>query len=79
MSRRSEELPLVTEFDAQADRAMSADADLTREQVAADEVDLADGMRGLAAMVAAGQGLDGSLAEVAGFAAHAIPGVDGPG
>lgn len=70
---------VVAEFDAQQDRAVSADASLTREQIAADELDLGDGLVRLAAMVAAGQSLDDSLTEVAGFAAHAIPGVDGAG
>lgn len=46
-----------TEFDARAGRLVGADANLTSAQVAADEVDLADGMQGRAQMVAVGQSL----------------------
>lgn len=69
----------MTEFDAQPDPAGSTDADLTRAQVVSDGVDLADGLHGLAALVAGGLSLDDLLAAVAQFAAHAIPGVDGAG
>jgi GAF domain-containing protein len=69
----------VTEFDAQAGRLVSSHADVSRAQVTSDEVDLADGLQGLAALVAGGLSLDDLLAAVAGFAAQAIPGVDGVG
>jgi GAF domain-containing protein len=69
----------MTDFDAQAGREMPTGADRTREQVVSDEDDLVDGLRGLAEMVAGAQSLDDMLAEVAAFAAQAIPGVDGAG
>lgn len=69
----------MTEFDAQPDREMSTEAELTRAQAASDEGDLADGLQRLAALVTGGLSLDDLLAAVAGFAAHAIPGVDGAG
>lgn len=69
----------VAVFDAQTGREVSADSELTRAQVISDEVDLADGLRGLAEPVVGGRSLNGLLVAVAGFAAQAIPGVDGAG
>ncbi|WP_428341325.1 GAF domain-containing protein [Mycobacterium sp.] len=69
----------MTEIDAQPDRQVSTGAELTRAQVVSDDGDLAAGLRGLAALVAGGRSLDELLTAVAGFAAHAIPGVDGAG
>jgi GAF domain-containing protein len=69
----------VVEFDGQAGREASVDAALSREQLAADEVDLAAGLRGLSEMVASGRSVEAVLGEVANFAAQAIPGVDGAG
>lgn len=51
----------------------------TSEQGRADEDDLRDGLRGLASVVAGGRGVSELLAQVAEFAVHAIPGVDGAG
>lgn len=48
-------------------------------QVLSDEIDLADGLRGLAALVTGSLSLDDLLAAIAGFAAQAVPGVDGAG
>ncbi|HEY0227894.1 MAG TPA: GAF and ANTAR domain-containing protein [Mycobacterium sp.] len=47
--------------------------------MAADEMDLAAGLRGLSEMVSSGRGVEAVLGEVANFAARAIPGVDGAG
>ena len=69
----------MVEFDAQAGQGASGDAELSREQLSADEVDLAAGLQGLSAMVDAGRGVETVLGEVAEFAAQAIPGVDGTG
>jgi hypothetical protein len=52
----------VEEFDAQADRQGPIEDDLNPEQVTADDVDLAAGLRGLSAIVAAGRGLELVLA-----------------
>jgi GAF domain-containing protein len=69
----------MAEFDAQAGRDASVDAELSRERLAADEVDLAAGLQGLSEMIAAGRCVDAVLRDVAKFAAQAIPGVDGTG
>jgi GAF domain-containing protein len=69
----------MTDFDAQPGRAQPQPAELSTAQKEADEVDLRAGLRGLAGMVAGARGVFDLLAEVAGFAAEAIPGVDGAG
>jgi GAF domain-containing protein len=69
----------MVEFDAQAGREPSVDAELSREQLAADDVDLAAGLQRLSAMVATGRSVETVLGEVAEFAAQAIPRVDGAG
>jgi GAF domain-containing protein len=66
----------VTEFDAQVDRQAPIEDDLDPAQVTADVDDLAAGVKGLSAMVAAGRGLEVVLGQVAEFAAQAIPGAD---
>lgn len=68
----------MTEFDARMER-QPQDVDLSPAQVAADDEDLAAGLQGLAAMVAGGRAVESVLADVAGFAARAIPDVDGAG
>jgi GAF domain-containing protein len=69
----------MTEFEAQAHRPAPIEDDLNQERAAADEHDLATGIRGLSAMVSAGRSLDVVLSNVAEFAATAIPGVDDTG
>ena len=69
----------MTEYDGQPDRARVPEPELTREQSQADESDLRAGLRGLAEMVAGGREVEELLAEIADFAARAIPGVDGVG
>lgn len=49
------------------------------DQARADAVDLQTSLDNLAGLVAGSLGLDGLLAQVASFAAHAIPGADGAG
>jgi len=53
--------------------------DLSTSQLEADDGDLRTGLRGLSGMVAGARGVLELLAEVSGFAAEAIPGVDGAG
>ena len=67
----------MIEYDAQAGRELLPDPGLTPEQSEADEDDLQAGLNGLAGMVAGARDIDELLAEVAAFAARAIPGVDG--
>jgi GAF domain-containing protein len=69
----------MTDFDAQPGRETPEQAELSTAQREADEVDLRVGLRGLAGMVAGARGVFELLHEVADFAAHAIPGVDGAG
>ncbi|MFZ0716291.1 GAF and ANTAR domain-containing protein [Mycobacterium sp.] len=69
----------MTDFDAQPGREPPEQIELSTAQKEADEVDLRDGLRGLAGMVAGARGVFDLLSEVAGFAAYAIPGVDGAG
>ena len=69
----------MTEFEAQVDRVVSTAAELSPDELSSDEMDLVDGLQGLAALVTGGLSLDDLLAAVAGFAARAIPGVDGAG
>lgn len=69
----------MTEFEAQAQRPAPTEDNLNQERAAADEHDLATGIRGLSAMVSAGRSLDVVLSNVAEFAASAIPGADDTG
>jgi GAF domain-containing protein len=54
-------------------------ASLTPKQAALDAADLQASLADLAGLVAASMGLEDLLAQVAGFAARAIPGADGAG
>jgi len=56
-----------------------ADGPLTSEQASADAADLQASLDDLAGLVTAAHGLHGLLAQVATFAAHAIPGAEGAG
>src|ERR1700744_1157139 len=69
----------MTDYDAQPGREGPEHAELSTAQREADEVDLRSGLQGLAGMVSGGRGVFELLREVAEFAAHAIPGVDGAG
>jgi GAF domain-containing protein len=69
----------MTDYDAQPGREPPQQPELSTAQREADEVDLQAGLRGLAGMVAGARGVFELLGEVAEFAAHAIPGVDGAG
>jgi GAF domain-containing protein len=69
----------MTDYDAQPGREPPERPELSTAQREADELDLRAGLRGLAGMVAGAQGVFELLGEVAEFAAHAIPGVDGAG
>ncbi len=69
----------MTDYDAQPGREPPEQAELSTSQREADEVDLLAGLRGLAGMVAGARGVFELLGEVAEFAAHAIPGVNGAG
>src|ERR1700738_4994596 len=69
----------MTDYDAQPGRKPPEQPELSTAQREADEVDLHAGLRGLAGIVAGAHGVFELLGEVAEFAAHAIPGVDGAG
>src|ERR1700733_1232007 len=69
----------MSDFDAQPGREPPDQTELSTAQREADEIDLRAGLRGLAGMVAGARGVFELLAEVAAFAADAIPGVDGAG
>src|ERR1700738_5170159 len=69
----------MTDYDAQPGRQPPEQPELSTAQREADEVDLHAGLRGLAGIVAGARGVFELLGEVAEFAAHAIPGVDGAG
>jgi GAF domain-containing protein len=69
----------MTDYDAQPGREPPEQAELSTTQREADEIDLHAGLRALAGMVADAGGVFELLSEVAEFAAHAIPGVDGAG
>lgn len=65
----------MADYDAQPGRAPHED--LSSAQREADEIDLLAALRGVAGLVAGARGVNELLGDVAGFAAHAIPGVDG--
>ena len=67
----------MAEYDAQPGRAPLEH--LSASQREADEFDLFAGLRGVAGLVADARGVQDLAAEVAAFAARAIPGVDGAG
>src|ERR1700761_957773 len=69
----------MTDYDAQPGREPPEQPELSTSQREADELDLHAGLRGLAGIVADARGVFELLGEVAEFAAHAIPGVDGAG
>lgn len=69
----------MTDFDAQPNRIMPADPELSPTQREADEAELYAGLRGVAGIVASGRGVIDLLRDVAEFAAQAIPGADGVG
>jgi GAF domain-containing protein len=69
----------MTDYDPQPGRQPPDQPELSTAQREADELDLHAGLRGLAGMVAGARGVFELLGEVAEFAAHAIPGVDGAG
>jgi GAF domain-containing protein len=66
----------MSDYDAQPGREPPEQSAAQQE---ADEVDLYAGLRGVAGIVAGARGVIELLGEVAEFAAHAIPGVDGAG
>jgi GAF domain-containing protein len=69
----------MSDFDAQPGRKPPAPTELSTSQREADEGDLREGLRSLSGMVAGARDLFELLGKVAGFAADAIPGVDGAG
>jgi GAF domain-containing protein len=69
----------MVDYDTQPGRDSPVEADLTQERLDADDIDLRDGLAGVAAMVAAALGAGDMLDAVAKFAADAIPNVDGAG
>ncbi len=69
----------MADYDAQPGREPPGQPELSATEQDADEVDLYAGLRGVAGLVAGAGGVVELLGEVAQFAAHAIPGVDGAG
>jgi GAF domain-containing protein len=69
----------MADYDAQPGRELPEQPALSAAERDADEVDLYAGLRGVAGLVAGARGLTELLSEVAEFAAHAIPGVEGAG
>jgi GAF domain-containing protein len=65
----------MADFDAQPGRAQ--DPDLSAAQRDADELDLSAGLIGVTSLVAGARALSDLLADIATFAAHAIPRADG--
>jgi GAF domain-containing protein len=66
-------------YDAQPGRRSAPRTDLSAAQRDADEADLYVGLTGVAELVADARAMNDLIAEVAEFAARAIPGVDGAG
>jgi GAF domain-containing protein len=69
----------MADYDAQSDRPVPADAELSPAQRDADEFDLHAGLSGVTGIVAGARGVIETLREVAEFAVQAIPGADGAG
>lgn len=69
----------MADYDAQPGRERPPEADLSAAQREADEIDLHEGLAGVARIVAGAHGVIAVLGEVAEFARQAIPGVDGAG
>ena len=69
----------MAEYDAQPGRCSPDQVELSEAQREADEVDLHAGLTGVAGLVSGAHGVLNLLADVAEFAARAIPGVDGAG
>lgn len=65
----------MADFDAQPGRAPQIDLSAAKRE--ADELDLHSGLTGVASLVADARSVSDLLGDVAEFAAHAIPGVDG--
>ncbi len=65
----------MADYDSQPGRV--AHDDLSSARRDADEIDLHSGLLGMAGLVAGARGMNELLGEVAAFATHAIPGVDG--
>ena len=68
---------MLADYDAQPGRKAPPSPELSPTQREADETDLYTGLRGLSEIVTRGEGVIGLLADVAEFAAKAIPGADG--
>ena len=69
----------MAEYDAQPGRPTPPDPELSPAQRESDDVDLHAGLIGVARIVAGAHGVVDLLSDVAEFAVHAIPGVDGAG
>ncbi|MCV7281758.1 GAF and ANTAR domain-containing protein [Mycolicibacterium flavescens] len=69
----------MADYDAQTGRESVPDTDLSSAQRDADEADLHAGLAGVAGLVAGARPVVDLLGDVAGFAARAIPDVDGAG
>jgi GAF domain-containing protein len=67
----------LADFDAQPGRTVPELSELSAIQRDADEAELYAGLRGVAGIVAGAQGVNDLLADVAEFAAQAIPAADG--
>lgn len=67
----------MADFDAQPGRVLHPDVSAAQRE--ADEIDLHAGLSGVAGLVAGARGIIDLARDVAEFAAHAIPGVDGAG
>jgi transcriptional regulator with GAF, ATPase, and Fis domain len=69
----------MSDYDAQPDRQMPPEPELSAAQQEADHTDLRAGLSGVAGLIAGGRGVRDLLGDVAEFAVQAIPGVDGAG
>jgi GAF domain-containing protein len=69
----------MADYDAQPDRTVPAEPQLSTAQLEADDSDLQAALSGLAGIVAGGRGVRELLGDVADFAVRAIPAVKGAG
>jgi GAF domain-containing protein len=69
----------MADYDAQPDREVPSEPELSQAQLDADDSDLHAGLLGLAGIVGGGRGVADLLGDVAEFAVRAIPRVDGVG